>query len=133
MAQSEGPTNRSNRKEQLRRGKHAQRERERRAGLVTVQLTLPKAVADKLAAARRTSDFPASLEAALDRVVVRVADYPQLQDLAWNRVDEYIPAKEAFQLYERNWRFIETDRLDAHEHELIERLKTEFGGGVINA
>jgi hypothetical protein len=64
---------------------------------------------------------------------VHLPDYPQLRDLAWNRTDEYIPAKEAFQLYERNWRFVEPDRLDPKERELIDRLKARFGGGVINA
>jgi hypothetical protein len=126
-------TNKAPRKEQLRRAKRAQRERQRRAGLVNVQLVLPKETAGKLATARRAPDFPDLLDEALDQVLVRIADYPQLQDLAWNRTDEYIPAKEAFQLYERNWRFVEPARLDSEERALIERLKAKFGGGVINA
>jgi hypothetical protein len=121
------------RKEQLRRAKRTQRERERLAGLVNAQLTLPKQTAEKLAVARRAPDFPQLLEAALDQIVIRIGDYAQLRDLAWNRADEFIPAKEAFQLYERNWRFVEPDRLDARERALIERLRTEFGSGVINA
>jgi hypothetical protein len=100
---------------------------------VNVQLVLPKETAGKLATARRAPDFPDLLDEALDQVLVRIADYPQLQDLAWNRTDEYIPAKEAFQLYERNWRFVEPARLDSEERALIERLKAKFGGGVINA
>lgn len=128
--QGAGPTRR---KEQLRRAKRAQRERERRAGLVHVQLALPQRIAEKLAIARRMPEFAELLDAALDQMVVRLADYPQLRDLAWNRADELIPAKEAFQLYERNWRFIEPARLDARERALIERLKAEFGRGVINA
>ena len=67
------------------------------------------------------------------RVIVRLADYPQLNDLAWNRVDELIPAKQAFQLYERNWRFLDARTLEPAERELIARLKTEFGHGEINA
>lgn len=121
------------RKEQLRRAKRAQRERERRAGLVNVQLLLPQPVADKLTTIRGLPGFAALLDAALDHVVIRIQDYPQLSDLAWNRADKYIPAKEAFQLYERNWRFVEPDRLEARERELINRLKAEYGGGVINA
>jgi hypothetical protein len=35
-------------------------------------------------------------------------------------------------LYERNWRFVELAKLDAHERKLIERLKTEFGNDEIN-
>lgn len=121
------------RKEQLRRAKRAQRERERRAGLVNVQLTLPKEMARKLGVARRAPDFLRLLDTALERMVVRIRDYDQLRDLAWNRTDEFIPAKEAFQLYERNWRLIEPAALTPKERALIEHLKAEFGGGLINA
>ncbi|MBM5811982.1 MAG: hypothetical protein FJ191_08475 [Gammaproteobacteria bacterium] len=65
--------------------------------------------------------------------MVRLADYPQLADLAWNRTDEFIPADEALQLYERNWRFIEPARLNERERNLIERLRAEFGNGDLNA
>lgn len=125
--------NAEKRAEQLRRAKRAQRERERAAGLVNVQLVLPRDVAAKLAVARRASGFPDLLNEALDQLFVRLADYPQLRDLAWNRTDEYIPGKEAFQLYERNWRFVEPARLEPKERELIDRLKERFGAGVINA
>jgi hypothetical protein len=126
-------TSKMTRAEQLRRAKRAQRERERRAGLVNVQLVLPGHTAAKLAVARRTADFPDLLDDALDQLIVHLPDYPQLRDLAWNRTDEYIPAKEAFQLYERNWRFVEPGRLDPEERALIDRLMARFGGGVINA
>lgn len=126
-------TSKMTRREQLRRAKRAQRDRERRAGLVNVQLVLPGDTARKLRVARRAADFPKQLDDALDQLVVRLADYPQLRDLAWNRKDEYIPAKEAFQLYERNWRFVEPERLDPQEQALIDRLKAGFGRGVINA
>jgi hypothetical protein len=126
-------TSKVKREEQLRRAKRAQRERERRAGLVNVQLVLPGNTAAKLAVARRTADFPELLDDALDQLIVHLPDYPQLRDLAWNRTDEYIPAKEAFQLYERNWRFVEPGHLDPEERALIDRLKARFGGGVINA
>ncbi|MDZ7644056.1 MAG: hypothetical protein U5K76_07470 [Woeseiaceae bacterium] len=121
------------RKAQLRRAKRAQRERERRAGLVNVQLLLPQPVADKLKSIRGLPGFAEQLDTALDRVVLRIRDYPQLSDLAWNRTDEFIPANEAFRLYERNWRFVELDRLDGRERKLIDRLASEYGGGVINA
>lgn len=121
------------RAEQLRRAKRAQRERERRAGLVNVQLVLPGNTAAKLAVARRAADFPELLDDALDELIVHLPDFPQLRDLAWNRTDEYIPSSEAFQLYERNWRFVEPGRLDPEERALLERLKARFGGGVINA
>ena len=121
------------RAEQLRLAKRAQRARQRAANVVELQLALPRRVATKLAAARRADDFTAALEAALDELVVRIADYPQLRDLAWNRVDEFIPAREALQLYERNWRFVDTGTLDERERRLVERLKARFGNGEIHA
>ncbi|HET8696731.1 MAG TPA: hypothetical protein VFO94_04560 [Gammaproteobacteria bacterium] len=64
---------------------------------------------------------------------MRLADYPQLRDLAWNRVDELITANEAFQLYERNWKLIDAGSLGKRERELIARLKADFGHDEINA
>lgn len=126
-------TNKLPRVEQLRRAKRAQRARQRLANVNEVQLTLPAKVAAKLAAARRAPQFVGQLEAALDRLVVRLGDYPQLRDLAWNRVDEFITAREAFQLYERNWRLVDVPALQDDERALIARLKTEFGDGASNA
>jgi hypothetical protein len=125
-------TSNVDRTEQLRLAKRAQRARQRAAGIVSVELALPAPLAAKLAVARRSRDFTRLLERTLDAAVIRLADYPQLRDLAWNRTDELIGAKEAFQLYERNWRFIEPGRLDERERALIARLKSEFGGGEIN-
>jgi hypothetical protein len=118
------------RREQLRHAKRAQRVRQRRANVVEVQLALPAGVAAKLAAARRAPRFVQQLDGALDRLVVRLADYPHL---AWNRVDEFIPASDAFKLYERNWRLLDPSALEHSERALIERLKTELGNGEINA
>jgi hypothetical protein len=121
------------RREQLRVAKRAQRARQRATGLVDVHLTLPAGVAAKVVVLRRTPEFPELLDRLLERALVCLADYPQLRDLAWNRTDELIPAKEAFQLYERNWRFVEQERLEEHERELIARLRNEFGSDEINA
>ncbi|HEX7235812.1 MAG TPA: hypothetical protein VF405_02550 [Gammaproteobacteria bacterium] len=121
------------RREQLRRAKRAQRARQRLANVVEVQLTLPASVAAKLAAARGGPSFVAQIDEALNGLVVRLADYPQLKDLAWNRADEFITAKEAFQLYERNWRFIDPSALDDRERALIARLKADLGNDEINA
>ncbi len=126
-------TSTATRAEQLRRAKHRQRARQRDAGIVHVQLAVPKELARKIAVARRAEGFHSALDAALDQAVVHVPDYPQLADLAWNRSDEFIPAREAFQLYERNWRLVDTASLLSDERRLIERLKTTFGAGVINA
>lgn len=126
-------TNPLPRREQLRVAKRVQRQRERDSEVTELQLKLPKRVAGKLAIARGSGDFVERLEAALDLLLVRVADYPQLRDIAWNRRDLLIPAREAFQLYERNWRFVDPQGLTDDERQLIERLKKEYGHGELNA
>jgi len=126
-------TSRLDRAEQLRRAKRAQRARERAAGLRLVQLKLPAPVVNKLAAAARGADFAATLDRLLDQAVIRVDDYPMLKQIAWNRTDEYLPARDAFGLYERNWRFIDPAALTAEERRLIGELKDRFGGGILHA
>ncbi|MBI5543708.1 MAG: hypothetical protein HY901_07475 [Deltaproteobacteria bacterium] len=69
----------------------------------------------------------------MDEAVVRLADYPTLAEIAWNRTDEYVPAQEAFRLYERNWRFVDPNRLDDREQVLLKHLAERFGSGLINA
>lgn len=64
-----------------------------------------------------------------DRMIVP-ADFPELKALAWNRDPaREIPAREAFALYERNWRFVDRDRLSEDETHLIEELAHAFGHG----
>lgn len=55
---------------------------------------------------------------------VRLADYPQLKQLAWqvHGVDELTPA-EALSIYERNWRHIDLAALQPHEQQLVEGLR----------
>ncbi|OBZ92964.1 aminopeptidase [Pararhizobium polonicum] len=60
------------------------------------------------------------------------ADFPELRLLAWNRdVTCPIPPEEAFALYERNWRFVDTAHLTVEEKQLIENLTSQFGAGHI--
>jgi hypothetical protein len=64
---------------------------------------------------------------------VCLSDYPQLKLLAWNRSAEaMLDEEEAFALYEREWRWIEQDALLPAERALIERLKNQYGHGVLN-
>jgi transcriptional regulator with XRE-family HTH domain len=60
---------------------------------------------------------------------IRLAEYPQLQRLAWQfqGADEVTPA-EALGLYERNWRHIEQGALAPHERALIQQLVASLGG-----
>ena len=62
-----------------------------------------------------------------------IAQYPQLSLIAWSRQPgDEITAEEAFSLYESNWRFVEHDRLDQDERELIESLTETYGNGLMN-
>jgi hypothetical protein len=63
---------------------------------------------------------------------IHIADYPQLSKITWNRTDATtIDEREAFALYEANWRFVDVDAMPAHEKLLIEHLKQEVGKGVM--
>ncbi len=120
------------RAEQLRLAKRAQRVREREAGLVIARLKLPVALAERLAFAVRQEGFETALSAFLKAETIEIADYPQLKLLCWNRRGRFVSAREAWGMYERNWRFVERDRLEAPERELIRILMTRFGRGVMN-
>lgn len=120
------------RSEQLRLAKRAQREREREAGMVTVPVRLATAEAARLRAAMRQPDFNQVLNDFLDQEQIEVSRYENLAALCWNRRDKYLPAEEAFQLYERNWRHVDAHRLQPAEHALIERLIARHGNGVLN-
>lgn len=59
-------------------------------------------------------------------------DFPELKSLAWNRdLARAMPAREAFALYERNWRFVDTGRLTEREVQLIRDLAATYGNGVL--
>jgi len=124
-------TNHLGRSEQLRLAKRAQRERERKAGLIIARLKLPVALADRLTFAARQEGFEALLHAFLETETVEVAKYPQLKLLCWNRRSEFISVREAWDLYERNWSFVERVRMDPLQSKLLSSLSTRFGGGVM--
>jgi hypothetical protein len=121
------------RAEQLRVAKRAQRQREREAGIVAVELRLPGDQVIRLRTAAAAPRFKAALEQMLDEVVVDLEKWPVLKELAWNRSDRWILAEDALGLYERNWRFVDAQRLGKEEADHIERLKALHGGGVLNA
>lgn len=61
-------------------------------------------------------------------------DFPELKSLVWNRDPlRAMPACEAFALYERNWRFVDTRRLTEREMRLIRDLAAAYGHGVLLA
>jgi hypothetical protein len=119
------------RREQLRIAKRAQRQRERAAGVVLCQVRLRKPTSERLRYALSVPGFEERLRAFLDEETIEVTAHPQLRLLCWNRADRFIPAAEAFSLYERNWRFVDQAALAPAERALIDRLTRRFGKGVL--
>ncbi len=63
---------------------------------------------------------------------VRLANYPQLQRLAWHLPGAVeVTAQEAFGLYERNWRHIDHAAMLAPERALIDTLTRTIGQGYL--
>ena len=64
--------------------------------------------------------------------MIRLADYPQLRMLAWNRPeDACVEETEALALYESNWRLVDLAHMQAHGLALLNRLTQQHGAGVL--
>ena len=59
---------------------------------------------------------------------VRIADYPQLKQLAWQvqGTDELTPG-EALSIYERNWRHLDLSAMEPGERDLVDALRLALG------
>lgn len=67
------------------------------------------------------------------RGMVDLQRYPELRLLAWQRRrDRWISEEDALALYEANWRFVDTGRLEPQETRLLQHLARHHGGGVLN-
>lgn len=55
--------------------------------------------------------------------------FAQLDNLLWDTSKQVVGAKEALELYERRWAYVEQDRLDARERKLIDDLTATVGNG----
>ena len=66
-------------------------------------------------------------------ISVDVKSYPNLDLLCWNLATPRITRRDAFALYERNWRWLDAENTPSHERAFIDSLAEEFGGGLINA
>ncbi|MBN3050462.1 hypothetical protein SOV92_22930 [Pectobacterium brasiliense] len=65
--------------------------------------------------------------------MIRVADYPQMKACAWYLApDAQFNDREALNFYERNWKYIEQNKLTVDEKQLIRRLANEVGNGFLN-
>lgn len=61
---------------------------------------------------------------------IHLSDYPQLKQLAWQvQGADALSPKEAWNIYERNWRHIDEQGLIKHERQLIDALRLAFGVG----
>lgn len=60
---------------------------------------------------------------------IRLKDYPQLKQLAWQVQNaESLSPTEVWSIYERNWRHLEEHALTVHERQLIDALRVAFTG-----
>ncbi len=63
--------------------------------------------------------------------MIKINNYPQLKLIAWNYHLKYINEKDALDLYERNWRFVDEKTLTVTEKNLIDQLAHDYGNGVL--
>lgn len=60
---------------------------------------------------------------------IRLTDYPQLKQLAWQvQGADTLSPKEAWDIYERNWRHLDEQSLTVNEQQLIDALHVALGG-----
>jgi transcriptional regulator with XRE-family HTH domain len=76
---------------------------------------------------RRRSGTPATSAPKLP-AAIRLTAYPQLKKLAWQlKGTKQIRPKEALELYERNWKHIDFEKMSPRERDFVERLLQAFG------
>ena len=121
------------RREQLRVAKRRQRAKERQAGFGLYQVKLAVQYRDRLKAGMQDERFIQDFCGFLKHEIVSIDEYPNLALLCWNQDVLYMTRREAFDLYERNWRLVDDASLEDHERGFIDELVREFGQGVINA
>lgn len=84
-----------------------------------------------LAPAQCAPAAPQAVQSALPQTI-RVADYPQLQALAWQLHGALqLTGQEALGLYERNWRHINLAQMGSQESALLSQLVQVHGNGVL--
>jgi hypothetical protein len=78
-------------------------------------------------------DIPGTEKAKADRsnwipARIPLADYPELNRLAWHvGGTEYLSAREAMDIYERNQRHLDHDAMTPEEAQFLNALRTAFG------
>lgn len=59
--------------------------------------------------------------------------YPELNLILWDTKRRYLNAQEAFETYEKRWRYVTPSQLTSNEQELIALLIKEIGKGMFLA
>ena len=107
----------------------ARRARINRQKLIQVEQGKPGVAMAAYAAVMDALDLAPAIKPA----EVRLAEYPQLKRLAWNRPGtEAISECDALALYERHWDLIDAEGMDTHERALLQRLVTRHGHGILH-
>lgn len=65
--------------------------------------------------------------------MIILEQYPNIKMILWDWHTEQIDEKDAFELIETRWRYLEHEDLTPEELVLIEKLKNEYGDGTILA
>ncbi|HCV03047.1 MAG: hypothetical protein CMJ90_18430 [Planctomycetes bacterium] len=60
-----------------------------------------------------------------------IQQLPTLKDIFWDWRANTIDEKDAFEIIEKRWPYIAQENLTADETTLINRLKDEYGFGVL--
>ncbi len=54
--------------------------------------------------------------------MIELENYSTLRLLCWNQRSGFVSRQDAFSIYERNWRFVEKDKLTDSECPLVDEL-----------
>lgn len=57
--------------------------------------------------------------------------FPQLKTMLWDRSDKKLTEKEAFQIYERNGKFLDRNSITQSEDMFLQKLIKKYGNGVM--
>ncbi|QOR39021.1 hypothetical protein HNO52_11205 [Billgrantia diversa] len=65
----------------------------------------------------------------MKKTLINRHKYPELDLILWDRAEAFVEPDVAFHLYEERWRFVDQDRLEEEERELILELMKAYGHG----
>lgn len=71
------------------------------------------------------------IDAGCEEQKVNALNYPQLCWVLWDHKDKNISEEKAFYAYEKNFRFLDIERMDDSERAFFNKLVNKFGQGVL--